>query len=324
MSEYPKRLPGGIRVAALIFSGVAIAFAGLILWRQVGDLTLRWTELTSAGWHLRPGWLALALSFWTANLFVMGRVWVVLVRALGSELSYTEGIRIWMITNLGRYVPGKIWQLSGLAVYMRQRSQAGGVALVAALVFQVLVLATGAGLGLAVVGAWLAHGRLFVSVAAIGLSIVGLGVLLRPDVIQRLAAWVSVRVGEVVPPKAELGRGVLLRGSASLVLCWAMYGFGLWCLWRGVGAIGGPDPLLWTGMFAAAYVVGYLALFAPGGIIVREGVLVALLVEVAVVSGPTAAGVAIAARLLAVTSELVGVGVAWGLPWSRPVSGGTQ
>jgi len=324
MSALPKRLPAAIRVAALVFTAVAIAFAGRVLWRQAGDLTLRWAELTSAGWHLRPGWLALALGFWTANLFVMGRVWVVLVRALGSELSYTDGIRIWMITNLGRYVPGKIWQLSGLAVYMRQRSQAGGIALVAALAFQVLVLATGAGLGLAVVGAWLANGRLFVSAAAIGLSTVGLGVLLRPDVIQRLAAWVSVRVGEVVPPSARLGRGVLLKGSASLVVCWATYGFGLWCLWRGVGAVGGPDPLLWTGMFAAAYVVGYLALFAPGGIIVREGVLVALLVEVAVVSGPTAAGVAIAARLLAVTSELVAVGVAWGLSSSRPVSGGIQ
>ena len=46
----------------------------------------------------------------------------------------------------------------------------------------------------------------------------------------------------------------------------------------------------------------------------REGVLVALLIEVAAVSGPTAAGIAIAARLLAVASELLAVGVAWILP----------
>ncbi|TFG65527.1 MAG: hypothetical protein E4H28_04015, partial [Gemmatimonadales bacterium] len=220
----------------------------------------------------------------------------------------------WMVTNLGRYLPGKIWQLSGLAVYMRQRRQAGGIALVAALVSQILILATGAGLGLAVAGGWLASGRLPVSIAAVGLSLVGLAVLLRPDMIRRLAEWITVRVGEETPQEADLSRGILLRASAGLVLCWAVYGIGLWCLWRGVGGIGGPDPVLWTGIFAAAYVVGYLALFAPGGIIVREGVLVALLVEVAVVSGPVAAGIAIAARLLAVATELLAVGIAWGLP----------
>lgn len=314
MTTTRNRLPPAIRVGALVFTVLAITFAGVVLWRQAGDLSLRWTELRSAGWHLRPGWLALALCFWTVNLFVMGRVWVVFVRALGSDLAYVEGIRIWLVTNLGRYVPGKIWQLSGLAVYMRQRHQAGGIALVAVLTFQVLILATGVGVGLAIVGGGLANDKILVSIAIVGLSAAGLAVLLRPDVIHRVTAWITVRAGETQLPVAELSRGVVLRAAAVLVLSWAIYGFGLWCLWRGVGNVGGPDQVLWTGIFAAAYVVGYLALFAPGGIIVREGVLVALLIEVAAVSGPTAAGIAIAARLLAVASELLAVGVAWGLP----------
>lgn len=317
MTATGKRLPPAIRAGALVFTGVAIAFAGFVLWSQAGDLTLRWAELKSAGWHLRPGWLALALALWTANLFLTGRVWVVMVRGLGSDLAYVEGMRIWIVTNLGRYVPGKIWQLSGLAVYMKHRSQSGAVALAAALILQVLILATGAGFGLAVVGGWLARGHLLLSILAVGLSISGLAVMLRPDVIRRLAAWITVRVGESQPPEARMNRGVMLRASAILGLTWAIYGFGLWCLWRGVGNVGGPDPILWTGVFAAAYVVGYLALFAPGGIIVREGVLVALLIEVAAVSGPTAAGIAIMARLLAVASELMAVAVAWGIPGGR-------
>jgi uncharacterized membrane protein YbhN (UPF0104 family) len=318
MSTPGSRLPPSIRIGALLFTGAGLTFAGLILWKQTGDLTLRWTELRSAGWQLRPGWLVLALGLWTANLFLIGRVWVVLVRGLGSKLDYTEGIRIWMVTNLGRYVPGKVWQLSGLAIYMRQLRQAGGIALVAALTFQVLTLATGAGVGLAVVGGWLARGELWISLAAVALSGMGLAVALHPDVIRRLGVWLTVRMGESSPPETVLSRGVLLRGSTILILSWVVYGLGLWCLWRGVGSVGGPDPVLWTGIFAAAYVIGYLALFAPGGIIVREGVLVALLVEVAAVSGPTAAGIAIMARLLAVASELAAVGVAWGLPGEKP------
>lgn len=313
MTGPPNRLSSAVRAGAVLFTGLAITFAGLVLWRQAGDLTLRWTELRSAGWLFRPGWLVLALILWTANLFLMGRVWVSLVRGLGSDLDYTEGMRVWIVTNLGRYVPGKVWQLSGLAVYMRQRHQAGGVALLAALAFQVLTLATGAGIGLAVVGGWLARGQLPIALAAVGLSVAGLALVMRPSAIRRLAAWMAVRLGEE-EPLSELRAGTVFRGSATLLLAWMIYGVGLWCLWRGLGGVGGPDPVLWTGSFAAAYVVGYLALFAPGGIIVREGVLAALLMEVAGVSGLTAAGVAVVARLLSVASELLAVGVAWGLP----------
>jgi uncharacterized membrane protein YbhN (UPF0104 family) len=53
-----------------------------------------------------------------------------------------------------------------------------------------------------------------------------------------------------------------------------------------------------TGAFAASYITGYLALFLPGGLGVREVVLIALL------TGPTGIGIG-PATALAVVSRIV-------------------
>ena len=71
-------------------------------------------------------------------------------------------------------------------------------------------------------------------------------------------------------------------------------------------------PVL-TGVFAASYIVGYLVLVAPGGLVVREGAMTALLVEAGGLAVGVAAPVAIIARLWVVATELgaLAVVLAW-------------
>jgi uncharacterized membrane protein YbhN (UPF0104 family) len=59
-----------------------------------------------------------------------------------------------------------------------------------------------------------------------------------------------------------------------------------------------------TGVFAASYVVGYMALIAPGGLVVREGAMTGLLTELSEMPVGVAAAVAILARLWLVGAEL--------------------
>jgi hypothetical protein len=62
------------------------------------------------------------------------------------------------------------------------------------------------------------------------------------------------------------------------------------------------DPLLGLSVFPAAYLLGYLALFAPAGVGVREGFLIAFLHPIL---GPVGAFLAVAARLWTTLVELV-------------------
>jgi uncharacterized membrane protein YbhN (UPF0104 family) len=64
----------------------------------------------------------------------------------------------------------------------------------------------------------------------------------------------------------------------------------------------GIPPVVGIGSFILAYVIGYLAVFSPGGLGVRELVLIAILSPY---FGPLTAGIAGIARVWNIISEIV-------------------
>jgi len=66
--------------------------------------------------------------------------------------------------------------------------------------------------------------------------------------------------------------------SAALTLVsWGSYGLAFWLLARGLGLPGSLPLTTAAGVFALGYILGLLALFAPGGVGVRELVFIGLL-----------------------------------------------
>ncbi|MCL7957146.1 MAG: flippase-like domain-containing protein [marine benthic group bacterium] len=295
------------RAIGWTFVALSLVFALFLLVRQGGEVSGLRSDLRDFGWTLRPGWLIAALVIGTANLFLMGAIWVGLFRALGGRIGTSEGVRVWMVTNLGRYIPGKLWQLSGLAFYMRDRRRAGASALTAAGLFQVLVLGTGVAVAAAVLGAEFLAGGATVPIAVILLLLVVL--LVRPSLTGRLTGALAKRFGET-PPAQPPGAGSAVLAALGLIVAWMVNGLGLWCVWRGAG--GGTEPgfLTMAGVFSASYVAGYLVLIAPGGLVVREGTMAGLLAAVAGVPLSVGAAVAVLARLWAVATELLAAGLA--------------
>lgn len=312
-SSHRSPLSVAMRVAGLVFTVAALAFAGVLVLRHGGDLAGQWADLRAAGWQPRPVWLVAALVVATANLFLLGGAWIRLLREFGGTIGYTEGMRVWTWTNLGRYLPGRVWQLSALTLYLREKRQIGGIGLGSNLTLQVLLLAIGAAVAFAVLGLRLAEGRVVLAGAALAVTALALVVALRPSMVARLSVWMGGLMGEpdlTVHPR----RAALWEAAGIVLVSWFVNGLGLWLLWRGVGASAGPDPWFWTGAFAAAYLTGYVALFAPAGLVVREASLALVLVSFGGVGAAGAAGISILARLLAIGSELAAAGLAQLLP----------
>ena len=295
------------RAIGWAFVALSVAFVLLLLVRQGGELPRLRSDLRAFGWNLRPGWLIAALAVGVANLFFMGAIWVWLFRALGGAVSFREGVRVWMVTNLGRYIPGKLWQLSGLAYYMRDRRQAGASALTAAGLFQLLVLGTGVAVSAITLGKKFLAGGATVPIAVVLLLLVV--VLARPSLTGGVTRALARRFGETPPEKPPSAR-FTLAAAVGLVGAWLVNGVGLWCVWRGAGGSAEPGMLTMAGVFAAAYVAGYLVLIAPGGLVVREGTMAGLLAVTAGVPVSVGAAVAVLARLWAVATELLAAGLA--------------
>lgn len=302
----------------MVFVAAALLSAGLLLFGQWREMQALRAEIAGWGWRLSPGWLAAALATATLNLFLMGGAWVRLYRGAGGTVSYRRGVSIWVATNLGRYIPGKVWHLSGLAVHLRRTGESGALALTTALTFQVVTLLTGSVVALGTLGGDAARipGGSPVVAAAVLVLLAG---LLHPRVIRTLTRLAARLTREEVDG-TEAARGRDLAAAAALMAgAWAVYGVGFWCLLEGLSRRGAPaGPVILTGVFAASYVAGYLVLVVPGGLGVREGAMTALLAALTPAGAAVAGALAVAARVWNTASELAGLGVAAALTAPGP------
>ncbi len=236
---------------------------------------------------------------------VSAALWGRIVADLGGpRLSVVDSVRLFMIANLGRYVPGKVWQIAGLAALARRKGVPAATATGAAVLGQgiSLVAATGVGLVALLAGppGWRRWG--WVGVGAIGLVVVLTAI---PAVFRAGAGLWFRLVRQEVPPGLRSVHG--LQWLALYGVAWVIYAVAFWMLAASFGR--GADPALVGSAFAAAYVVGYIAIFAPAGAGVREVSLVALL---APSMGPAPAGVlAVIARIWTTVVELVPAAGFW-------------
>ncbi|WP_419162023.1 hypothetical protein [Candidatus Palauibacter sp.] len=306
-------------LVSVVFLLVALAAVASALFGGWGA----WSGIagsTGAQWQIRPLWLASAVASGGAALWISGAIWGAMFRASGGRSGIREAAAMWLGSNLGRYLPGKIWQVTGLVGFVRARGDSGAGALATLLVFQALMLASGAGIAVAALGA-----GAFEGVGAWPVVLGGLGVAaaLTPPVLRlvvRLGGRLLREPGEI--EEVPLRGSLLIRAAAGSLLVWLLHGFGFWALLEGLVADNPVGPVVACGVFSASYVIGYLAVIAPGGIVVREGAMASLLGVVSTISLGPAAALALAARLWTTVAELAAFGV--GLALARWVGGRSE
>src|SRR5688572_2157689 len=97
---------------------------------EAGRITPRW------------GWLAASCLVLACGYGFSGWIWSRMVSDLGGpRVPAPDAVRIYLVANLGRYVPGKLWQVAGLALLARSRGVTAPVATAAAVVGQAVALA---------------------------------------------------------------------------------------------------------------------------------------------------------------------------------------
>jgi glycosyltransferase 2 family protein len=249
--------------------------------------------------HLRPGWLALSLGSLAVVSALQIESWRTILHGWAQRLPFLAAARIWFLANLGRYVPGKVWSVAGMVVLAEQQ----GVQRWASAASAVAVQAVGIGTAAVLVAAATPHGSSPLWLAAAAVLALGTVALL---------AWKGAlpRLGRLVGAATEwraLPLGAVLAGSGLTLAAWGVYGFAFWALGRGLGLPPALPLSEAAGVFALGYIVGLLALFAPGGIGFRELTFVPLLTPYLGAGG--AAALAVASRLeLTLTEAVAGLG----------------
>lgn len=290
---------------------VKVALVVVVTWALYRAIGLNLSELRRLDLaSLRPGAAPLAGS-------AVGLIAVYLLHALlwrriagdlvGVRLPIGTAFRVYFLANLGRYLPGRIWQVAGMAVLARRAGIPATGAIAASALAQLSFLCTGAlfltllmpvlfGIGPAIVAGVAAFGlmgALYWSTGTEGGRRVRarLGERFGPTVAAALDALGRVRPGDAA---------IWLLGYAT---SWVLMGgaFALFTIAFVPSAAGEVRHLAAT--MAAGYLGGYLAIFAPAGVGVREGVLGLLLSEV--IPAQAALVVSIASRIWFTVTELM-------------------
>lgn len=288
-----------------IWPWLQVGFVLAVVGFAIPYLSRQWAELEAINARLTPDWLGVALSGLVvlSSYVVLIATWRATVQGWGDHLAAWDAARIWCVSNLGRYLPGKIWQIGAMGAL----AQAVGVSPVAAVGSALVVSIVHLIVGFAVVA--LTGAELFrtiVPVDGILPWIVGgmvVTVIATPWLLPRVARLATRLTGRQfiephLPPQA------IWIAAAGSAIGWLLFGVAFHLLSGALlGRVTGTLPSN-IAVFTLSYLTGFLVLFAPGGIGARELAMGALLARVGAVSGAEAALLVVASRLWLTLLEL--------------------
>jgi glycosyltransferase 2 family protein len=200
------------------------------------------------------------------------------------------------VSNLGKYLPGKVWQIGAMGAMSRELGvsplAATGSAILGALVNVltgfVVVLVAGRPLLDRLLGE---RGDLATAAIVTGCA----ALLASPWIIPRVAPLVARATGRAF--EATLPARAIVYSLIGNIVAWLLYGYAFQLFVRGMlgGTTGGYSEYL--AAYTFSYVAGYVALFAPAGAGVREGFMLEALKFAGLATSPQAALVTITSRV---------------------------
>jgi uncharacterized membrane protein YbhN (UPF0104 family) len=312
----------------LIKVGVRLVVAALVAWGIWYTVEKALTSLRQENYSLAelarldPRWLAASAALYLAAMAPSCLYWRKVLYAMGQQPPLAPLVRAYFIGHLGKYVPGKAMVVVLRAGLVRGPKVDTTVAVVSVFVETLTLMAVGACFALGLVALlFREHLALLILGAAVTL---GAGVPMLPPVFRRLVRMLQVKR---LNPQIEhaidgLGWCVTLWGWGLMLIAWCLMTLSLWAVIKsipGTSVDAGQLPLIGAAV-ALAMVAGFVS-FIPGGLGVREVVVIPLL---APVFGNVVALVsAILLRLVWLLAELVISGIVYLIP-TPPANAGEQ
>lgn len=260
------------------------------------------TQLEGAHLHVSMGFAMAAVASMVISGLMAAWTCQQLLVALHRRVHWPWVVGSLWVSLLGRYIPGKAATVAGAVWLLSRRGVPAGLATSAILMRTGTNLVSGLLIALPLTlwqpvraklpGAWL----WCVLLAAAGI------VLLHPRVFSAALSFAFRKLRRPPLPRMPGGRHYL-ASLASNLLAWLFLGLGCYLGARSVCEV----PIQWVPVFVAATslatVLGLLAVFAPGGLGVREGILTVVLAPVLGVG--LAGAVALLLRVLVSITDIL-------------------
>ena len=249
------------RIAQIVLTAVVVALV-------VRKLVQEWGAVRAALENAHPNWLALVASavIVLATYALLIETWRVLLRGWEHDIPFLDAARIWTISNLGKYLPGKVWAITALVVMTRRYgvSAAEGAAtsvlltLINTIVGFVVAIVAGAAL------------LQLPPVLVVIVAVLAMVVLASPAALPKIGVVAGRVFGRSIVLR-PLPHRVLLVSAVLTAVAWMMYGIAFRLFVLGVLGVAPGALRDYVAVFAGSYLLGFVAIFSPAGVGVREG-----------------------------------------------------
>lgn len=264
-------------------------FLGKMVWEN-------WGQVKGYPFTLKVYPFILGTLIFSFSYFIQIWAWYVITLKLGIAVSFQETVTSWFYSQLGKYLPGKIWLLLGRLYFYESKGKPRKEISIA-LYFEIVTMLLAAGL------LFLAS-LLFIkeihldflkgSFWWIGLLFILAFFSLHPRVLEKGFNWILFRF-QKEPLIFSISYLDILWILLICVLTWALEGVGFYLFVDSIFPVSLHQILFLTGALAFSSTLGLVAIFAPSGLGVREGVLVYLLSFM--MPGPVAVIISILTRI---------------------------
>lgn len=210
-----------------------------------GTVRTALAKLGEYQWELRPLWLVVSGAAFALGLIPMAWFWHRTLAALGYPTPMLVALRAYILSQLGKYVPGKAMVVILRVAAVRRWAPSMRIAIVSVFLETLTMMAVGAFLAF-VLSALVLRSDAYISLIALGMALAAGGPTLPPVMrwFSRLGAGRFVKNDEATPQADDLAEnesrlrgvtfGLLASGWLAAGICWVLFGISLWatlCDW---------------------------------------------------------------------------------------------
>ncbi len=297
----------------ILSTSIKTALVIAVLYFVSLKLNENWNEVINYQWTIKWDLLLLSVGLHLFTFLLFSRVWCSLMKGFGHSVPLKYAFKISYLSNLGRYIPGRFFQVIGMVYIAKQIN----------IEKEVAVASWGIALMFALPASFLAGFTCILFLPEIyqyydklgyGIYLItsitfiaSMLIILKPNLSLKLYNYVLKFMNK---PAITFDMPVkdALKIYLGYYICWIVYGVSFWLFVISITTTEGFPILGGVAAFVIAYQVCYLAMFTPGGLGVRE---LAMITIITPYFGVISSGIAIASRIWNLLVEILAATIAF-------------
>ena len=300
-----------------LLKALKIIFGVLVVVFLAWYFRKNWDEFSEKIMSVNIGIFIVSMLFYFVYKITLASLWHYITKINGCSIRYEKAVTSYLYSILGKYIPGKVFMLAARLTYYKEEEAPLSKVTVCFFIENVCTL-LGAAM-LFIVSLFFFPNELLENYKWLTLLLIAaFFVCIHPKIIN----FVLRLIGKIFKKNLEIPMkySQMLKVVLLFIGNWLIVGFGFFILTKSIyPAVEWSQMLYCAGIWGVSAIMGILAIFAPSGLGVREGIIVAGLMLIMPQSD--AMVISVVSRLWQTIPELLLVAMAFVYSRIRRLSG---